>query len=286
MGGEGMTRRSIGSLMRKKLSDITNSQPQPKLPIQEEMPLETFSAEKDYIEQLLKEKMTLIQLLAERNKIIELSGAELQRLRSNIQKLQLQNLNLAQSNSQMLAELNLGRERMKALQHDILCKAALLKGKNLGVEGKVDMNYENNGSVLQEEEEKAGRPSVKACNQNRTRTIRRSQSLGSSTKDGSKEKDKHKRQCLRRHSTAVRLRRHEHEPLENLFEIEDAKYPINHSGHDSLSSPAVKDETGENSALRNDAPRSSFGRPLRKAAADKVHSYKERSLKAKLRRLD
>lgn len=38
-----------------------------------------------------------------KSKIIELSGAELQKLRVSVQKLQLQNWNLARSNSQMLA---------------------------------------------------------------------------------------------------------------------------------------------------------------------------------------
>ncbi|XP_020235655.1 SHUGOSHIN 2-like [Cajanus cajan] len=83
---------------------------------------------------MLAERTALIQLLAERNKIIEVSGAALQRLRGDVKKLQLQNWNLAQSNSHMLAELNLGRERIKTLQHEIFWRAALLKGKTMDVQ--------------------------------------------------------------------------------------------------------------------------------------------------------
>ncbi|XP_020214534.1 shugoshin-1 [Cajanus cajan] len=88
-----MAKKSIGSLMRKKLSDITNST------IPHSQQLDTFPSENNSIQQLLKERTALIQLLAERNKIIEVSGAALQRLRGDVKKLQLQNWNLAQSNS-------------------------------------------------------------------------------------------------------------------------------------------------------------------------------------------
>lgn len=54
MREEKMAKRSIGSLMRKKLSDITNSQPQPKLPTVEENLLQNFPTNNDSVEQLLK----------------------------------------------------------------------------------------------------------------------------------------------------------------------------------------------------------------------------------------
>lgn len=85
---------------------------------------------------------------------------------------------------------------------------------------------------------------------------------------------------MRRHSATFKT--HEHEPLENLFEIEDA---LTQSRPNMLSSPAVKAETGESSVLRNEAPRFSFGRPLRRAT-EKVQSYKEVPLNVKLRRLE
>ncbi|XP_034208738.1 SHUGOSHIN 1-like [Prunus dulcis] len=126
-------RSSLGSMMRKKLTDITNLQTA-KAISKDENPPEDCPTDKDYIDQLMRERMTLMRLVSERNKIVELSGAELQKLRISLQKLQQQNLNLAQSNSRMLAELNLGREKVKTLQHELLCKDALLKAKNLEIE--------------------------------------------------------------------------------------------------------------------------------------------------------
>lgn len=90
------------------------------------------------------------------------------------------------------------------------------------------------------------------------------------------------RRPLRRHSSTFKT--HEHEALENLFEIEDAQYAITQSGPNMLSSTAVKTEIGESSVLRNEAPRHSFGRPLR-SAVGKVNSYKEVPLNVKIRRL-
>ncbi|KAL0842626.1 hypothetical protein Bca101_015871 [Brassica carinata] len=75
---------------------------------------------------LLKENMTLIKALAHRNKIIELSGVEFQKLKINLRKVQENNLQLAQANTHMLAELNTNRDRLKLLQHELGCKNVLL----------------------------------------------------------------------------------------------------------------------------------------------------------------
>ncbi|XP_034896068.2 SHUGOSHIN 1 [Populus alba] len=136
MKGERMAKRSsFGNIMRRRLSDITNTQAQHKLVGLMIEQSQISESNEDLINQLLQvkqEKEMLLKLVEERNKIIELSGNKLRDLRMNYQKLQAQNWNLAQSNSQMLAELNLGREKLKALQHEIVCKEALLKAKNLG----------------------------------------------------------------------------------------------------------------------------------------------------------
>lgn len=48
-------RLSLGSMMRKKLSDITNLQSQPKLRSQDDVQAEgTYTPDKGYIDQLLK----------------------------------------------------------------------------------------------------------------------------------------------------------------------------------------------------------------------------------------
>ncbi|XP_075634518.1 SHUGOSHIN 2-like isoform X5 [Castanea sativa] len=297
MKGDRMAKRSsFGSIMRKKLSDITNLQAQGS-PSQDEKQPEISQPDKEYIDKLLKERMTLVKLIAERNKIIELSGAELQKMRVSLQKLQLQNWNLAQSNSQMLAELNLGKDKLKELRHELGCKNALLKAKNMG---KTESKHKNSGS--QEREVAAAEQSLhvtndddKTCKRNRRRTAR-SQSMGPSTthqKVVDKEKVENKRRCLRRQS--ARFKSQEREPTENLFEIEDAKFLVSQSHENSIQEEPVplnssfkNEEEGDNCVPRNEAQaslRSSIGRPLRKAA-EKVQSYKEVPLKCKLRRVE
>ncbi|CAL0321951.1 unnamed protein product [Lupinus luteus] len=277
-----MSKKSIGSLMRKKLSDITNTQLQDQTihPTQQENALDTcYIDDKACIQQLLKERVALMKLVAEKNKMIEWSRAEMQMLRSQFQKLQLQNLNLAQSNSHMLAELNLGRERIKAMQHEILWRTALLKGDNVEVVGKVEMNYENNESLSQpqinDEGEKSEQPyrkdsTHKKSNVNRRRSIRRrstgcSSSPASSANNARKEKVEDKRHC-------AKLGMGELKPLENLFEIEDAKYHVIQSRRSYLR--GSQDENGNNSTPRNETPRCSFGIPLYKSV-EKAKSYKD-----------
>ncbi|XP_022730606.1 SHUGOSHIN 2-like [Durio zibethinus] len=296
MGGERMAKRStFGSMVRKRLSDITNSQSQHKASTQEGKPQNISPAAEDYVNQLIKEKMTLMKLIEERNKIIELSGTELQNLRICLQKLQLQNWNLAQSNSQMLAELNLGRDRVKALQHELVCKDALLKAKNLEKKGKADINCQNTGSHGGEQAgEEECMPKAKAydddkpCTRNRRRNAR-SQSMGPSTtsqRGGDKQKNESKRRCLRRQS--ARFKSQEREPTENLFEIDDVTFTatqqLDTPMHEDGSSITME-ETCNLRAETQILKRSSIGRPLRKAV-EKVQSYKEAPVNVKMRRKD
>ncbi|XP_019458344.1 PREDICTED: shugoshin-1-like isoform X2 [Lupinus angustifolius] len=263
------SKRSIGSLMRKKLSDITNSQLQDQTihPTQQENALDTcFIDDKACIQQLLKERVALMKLVAEKSKMIEWSRAEMQMVRAQFQKLQLQNLNLAQSNSHMLAELNLGRERIKAMQHEILWRTALLKGDNVEV-------------VIKDEDEKSEQPypkdsTHKQNSMSRRRCMRRrstgsssssSTSTASSTNNARKEKVEDKRHCAKLGSGELK-------PLENLFEIEDAKYHVIQSRRSYLR--GSQDENGNNSTSRNEAPRCSFGIPLRKSV-ENAKSYKD-----------
>ncbi|XWS53338.1 hypothetical protein CRYUN_Cryun11dG0148500 [Craigia yunnanensis] len=293
MGGERMAKRSsFGSIVRKRLSDITNSQSQPKPSSQEEKSQQISPAAEDYINQLIKEKMTLMKIIEERNKIIELSGTELQNLRICLEKLQLQNWNLAQSNSQMLAELNLGRDRVKALQHELVCKDALLKAKNLEEKGKANINSQNTGSHGGEQAKEECIPKAneddKPCTRNRRRNTR-SQSMGPSTtsrRGGDKEKIENKRRCLRRQS--ARFKSQEREPTaENLFEIDDVKLDtsMHEDGPTPLGSSITMEESCNPRAETQILKRSSIGRPLRKAV-EKVQSYKEVPVNVKLRRKD
>ncbi|KAH6836736.1 hypothetical protein C2S53_007393 [Perilla frutescens var. hirtella] len=270
-------RSSFGSMVRRRLSDITNSLPQPKSP--ENLQPHNASAT-EFIDHLLKEKMALMKLIQEKNKIIELSGIEIQNLRTCLQKMQLQNWNLAQTNSLMLAEVNSGKQRLKALQHEVVCKDTLLKAKHLQLRGNEELNFHKN--VVEEpeeltEESEMNEDTRSCCNGSRRRRLSRSSSLGSSTtsqKRADKETALHQfdpaslcccRRCLRRQSAASLRSRHD-EGTENLFEIDIANHPR-----------MCEDE------MEAEARRRSISRPLRKAVG-KVQSYKEIPLNIKMRR--
>ncbi|XP_024035032.1 SHUGOSHIN 2 isoform X2 [Citrus clementina] len=284
MKGERMAKgSSFGSIMRRRLSDITNSQSRPKVLLShEEKPSQVSPASGDLVDQLIKEKTTLMRFIEERNKIIELSSSELHNLRISIQKLQLQNWNLAQSNSQYLAEINLGREKVKALQHELVCKDALIKAKSI---------VKEEGEKVIEECVPKANENVKTCERNRRRSTR-CKSMGPSTtrqKVAEKENVENKRRCVRRQS--ARFKSQERAPTENLFEIEDSKLPatqpLDDPMHEDNSIQAGSSTANEEfSSSRNEArlsQRSSMGRPSRKAA-EKVQSYKELPLKVKMRR--
>ncbi|TVU40073.1 hypothetical protein EJB05_13521, partial [Eragrostis curvula] len=88
------------------------------------------------VAEVVKENAKLAQLLNEKTRIIELSRVEMQKLHLALQASRQQNQQLALANSQMLAELNLGKDRLKALQHELSCTAAVLKVKDSELERK------------------------------------------------------------------------------------------------------------------------------------------------------
>ncbi|KAK1564824.1 hypothetical protein Q3G72_012314 [Acer saccharum] len=251
-------RSTLGSIMRKRLSDITNlpsSQPKILNLSHEEKPSQAPPSTEDVINQLIR-------------------------------------------------ELNFGREKLKALQHELVCKDALLKAKNMEKEGKMDTNCantgsqvsegkgdmicENTGSQVSKEEEKVAVECLpnatdndKPCTRSRRRAT--SKSMGPSTthrQAAEKEKIENKRRCLRRQS--ARFQPKEREPAENFFEIEDTKLldtlPPNDPMHEDVSTPAgssvANKETCSTRSETQVSKRSSIGRPLRRAA-EKVQSYKE-----------
>ncbi|KFK24881.1 hypothetical protein AALP_AA8G036900 [Arabis alpina] len=119
----------MSSAQRRKLADISNLQGHAKQETQKQQNM-MFSSQ-EYAEKLQKENMTLMKALAHRNKIIELSGVECQKLRINLRNVQEKNLQLAQANSQMLAELNTNKDRLKLLQHELGCNTVLLKVRKM-----------------------------------------------------------------------------------------------------------------------------------------------------------
>ncbi|KAL8198014.1 hypothetical protein R6Q57_029933 [Mikania cordata] len=267
-------RSSFGKSIRKRLSDITNYQPQHKSPPVFDQILQlnaaSFSA-KEQINHLLKENEGLLKLITDKNNIIEINGVELQKLRIVVQKTQLQNWNLAQSNSHMMAVvvylicLFIFSKQLKELQHQLACKDALLKTINFNIQMNVDENDHMKG-------------------QNTNRRIRpaRSQSIGhmSTVQVSGEEIVENKRRRVRRHS--ARFTSKEDEPNENLFEIKDLKM---HEDYNSTSNMITEQKHDKCMSKTNpqESQRMSFGRPSRKAAG-KINSYKEIPLNIKMRR--
>uniref|UniRef100_A0A2N9IVC1 Shugoshin C-terminal domain-containing protein n=1 Tax=Fagus sylvatica TaxID=28930 RepID=A0A2N9IVC1_FAGSY len=320
---KGMVKGSkIGSAQRKRLADISNLPQRPR-PVNEDvkqLPLSLTTEE--YIEKLQRENLTLMKVLADRNKVIELSGMELQKLRINLQKMQQQNFQLAQANSQMLAELNSGKDRLRVLQHELGCKNVLLKARKLNLVKEKMLTCQDAGNEVGTadcddaaqagESSQADKGGCKPCNTNRRRQSK-NQSLGPTTAKPVRAKEnvenkrlwaqpvldqvhaeeivRNKRRCLRRQS--ARFKSEEPEQTEDLFEIDDAKFPVSpalddlvHESGQMLSGLSVKEEDEGNTALRLEAQemrRSSVGRPLRRAA-EKVQSYKEVPVNIKMRR--
>ncbi|CAA7059966.1 unnamed protein product [Microthlaspi erraticum] len=121
----------MNSAQRRKLGDITNLQNQNIL-----MNQEAYQQLQSFAEKLQKENMRLMKILKERNEIIERSGIELQKYRINMQKVQEQNLQLAQTNTRILAENNTTKDQLKALQHELGCKNGLLMARKLLLEAQ------------------------------------------------------------------------------------------------------------------------------------------------------
>ncbi|KAK3018237.1 hypothetical protein RJ639_004821 [Escallonia herrerae] len=172
---------SSGSAPRKKLSDISNLPQRPKVSIQDEKLLFISATTKDYMDQLQK-----------------LSGIEFEKLRVNLQKAeqhllkeQQQNVQLAQLNSQMLMELNISKDRLKLIQHELGCKNALLKAKRFISEVEV-----------------TGKPSEAGLAPSTSKQVQ------------DKEKAENKRLCVRRQSASFKSE--ELNPAKDFFEPDDA----------------------------------------------------------------
>ncbi|KAK1396524.1 shugoshin-1 [Heracleum sosnowskyi] len=233
-----------GSTERKRLANITNMQ-QFRMSMPDEKSQFIPASTKEYIDKLKKENMTLMKLLADRNKIIELSGIELHKLRVSVQKLQQQNLQLAQSNSQMLSELTVDKDRLKLLQHELGCKSSLLVAKGLELKEKdenlpsqkVDEEVKVHNEKL--DSSQASRDNVKPVNISRRQP---SKSLGPSTVKESKDKKAdNKRQCVRRQS--ARLKSQEPEPADGLSEVEPTSLAFGPLHNDGMEEDFSKSST-------------------------------------------
>nr|GMC55851.1 shugoshin-1-like isoform X1 [Ipomoea batatas] len=283
---------AFGKAARKTLADISNLQPQMRTSNQNEkpqnIPMDTKHLPWGFPKTVFQENMALIQMLGDRTKIIELTGVEIQKMRTKMQKLQQQNQQLAQSNSQMLAELNSGKDRLKALQHELGCKNGLLKAKKLEAEDKSKKEtcqYLNNEvkSIKSEEPGDSFKVDNVGSEPENTKRRRVSKSLGPKQVQSQNNAER-KRLSVRRQS--ARLKK------EDLLEIDDSKTcpcqpsndPIQENG--STSTSTLPENVESNNGSGNEARelgRSSMSRPLRQAAK-KVQCYKEIPLNVKMRR--
>eukprot|EP00258_Populus_trichocarpa_P046125 XP_024462144.1 SHUGOSHIN 2 isoform X4 [Populus trichocarpa] len=180
---------------------------------------------KDYIEKLQREIMALTKIVVDRNKIIELSAIELQKLRIRFQQLQQQNQHLAQTNSQMLAELNAGKDKLKVFQHELGCKNGLLDAINLELKEKAKKvrcrikrneveTIKGDGAAQLSQPEEENKP----CNPKRKRQSNvqslETRPVQPQTKENADKKSiSHDSVCLRRQS--ARFKSGEEEPTEN-----------------------------------------------------------------------
>ncbi|GAB2285080.1 hypothetical protein Dimus_019535 [Dionaea muscipula] len=231
---------SLGSSVKKRvsLSDITNSQSYRISPAKGEIsPPGIDSATKVYTDQLLKENLTLLKHLQEKNKLAEQRGAELRNLRASLQRIQLQNWQLAQTNTHILADLNLGKEKLRALEHELACKNTLLKAKSMKLQetpAEFECAERTDGKLqLQPDNDKK-----KTRDSNQRRDAIMGGGGGGSTATAAAETVKrkkmgeNKRCCLRRrHSLKANVKSHGIILENDLFEIDVANFPLcrNHS---------------------------------------------------------
>ncbi|XP_057789483.1 SHUGOSHIN 2-like [Salvia miltiorrhiza] len=229
------------NLARRKLADISNL-PQSRLLIQDQKSQSIPTTTKEYIEQLQKENLALAKMLAQRNKIIEQSGIELERLRSNLIKMREQNQQLALSHTLMLAELNSGKDRLKTLQHELGCKNGLLKARN----SKLEVN------LIEEED-----PSKDHKKPRNAKKRLRSLSLGSSEQSQSKD-NAGNRLPTRRQSARFKAVEPDDDSLSEMYDSKIPKCPLPDGTSPSTSVDALannEDHVAKRPSVRRQSAR-------------------------------
>ncbi|KAF0929782.1 hypothetical protein E2562_025921 [Oryza meyeriana var. granulata] len=197
----------------------------------------------------------------------------------------------------MLAELNLGKNRLKALQHELACSRAIISSKTLELEEAKKVMKRNRmlpekapasetaqqrqgsdkaADVVNPEptgSDASHTASAKKLSNTSRKRMQRSRSLGpaaSAKMAAPKEKESVQRRKSMR--TPVPQPR---EHREDLFEIEDVQLAIGGGKAGSADPPEQ--------AAAQFPRRSSLGRPIRRAT-ERVASYKEMPVNIKLRR--
>ncbi|CAH1443808.1 unnamed protein product [Lactuca virosa] len=283
---EKMAKDSTGASGRKMLADISNIQQKHNTLTQDKKSLPNSAIVKEkFIEQLQKENAALKKHLAEKSRIIDLSGTELHKLRVTLQKMQQQNLQLAQSNSQLLAEVNSGKDRLKDMQHQLGCKNGVLIAKQMELEGKrktktCQTNDVKKVKVSENEEKGVCLDKDEHCN---TKRRQKSKSLGPSVRNG---QDKGVGDNGRRQSARF-IKREEEKATEDLFDtdnmdLKEEEDRMQEDNHNNDSNCVILIKKEEESRRRRCSISS---RPSREAVK-KIQSYKEMSINVKMRRTE
>lgn len=299
---EKKAKESIQSSGRKILADISNVPRKPSILNHDNKARPCSATVKEYIEQLQKENTTLMKLLADRNRVIELSGAEVHKLKITLQKMQQQNVQLAQSNSQLLAELNSRKDRLKDLQHQLGCKNGLLIAKQKELEGKRKMRTCETKEIKKlkvSEDEESGICIVAERNKDQhcsTNARQKSKSLAPSIRKA-QEMGAGDSGRLQTRRQSARFKHEEPKPKEEVCHTDNVDLPPHPLSDDrmqevdsNIAIVSVKREDVENysrpctsNKITQDSRRSSISRPSREAAK-KIQSYKELGLHVKMRR--
>ncbi|VFQ83652.1 unnamed protein product [Cuscuta campestris] len=292
-GGEhkiaGAAKTVFGNAIKRRAADISKL-PQHIRPSKENLKVKDIPTEmKEIIEKLERENKALMNALLERVKLIDMTGNEIQRLRANLQRMQQQNHQLAQSNTQKLAELNSYRDKLRALEHELGCKNGLLIAMKLEAEhNKQNPESENlqnlipKGQLIKMEDTvdnfKEDEDKEESLFEN-TKRRRQSKSSKQSKQGQSCANTERKRLSSRRQSS--RLKHEEIKAKEDLFQMDDS--------HLSVPQPSDCDPSQENIERSSQIEAKEIRRPSNvtrpsRQAAMKVNSYKEVPLNVKMRR--
>ncbi|XP_014512616.1 SHUGOSHIN 2 isoform X2 [Vigna radiata var. radiata] len=225
----------VGASQNKILADVTN--------LHQQQPKQQVSAEN-----LLKEKEI---------SFIQSCKAELQKCQTNFQKLRMQNAELALTNSQMLAEVNSSRQKLRELQLELGIKNGILNAMKLELTEKehtVNLKHETKVNEVNKQSDQ----SDNRGNAKRRRVFKpRSSAPAVSKQVKSLEKIDNQRYSLRRQSTG--LKDEKPEPTEDFMEVVEVHDDIskaNESGTTSLGSKVHDEarETTESSRPTNTEP--------------------------------
>ncbi|KAJ1404767.1 Shugoshin, C-terminal [Sesbania bispinosa] len=227
---------SVGADQKQVLADVTNLDQQQRLqPFnqQEKQQSASLAAADVPADQLLKENAMLKKLLANRNAIIESCRAELQKCQSNFQKLRKQNSELALTNSQMMAELNSNRQKMRELQHELGSKNGVLKAMKLELMAKEHtekLKHEIDANEVTASQSKQSDQTFQEDNRGeaKRRRVSKSQSSVPAVIKQVKptEKVDSQRYSLRRQSSGLKAEKPG--PTEDVFKVDEIKFDVSH----------------------------------------------------------